>query len=137
MSKWILVGIVLVAIIGIGVFGFSKLPKSEGAPTETQQFSFASVLAEVGANSAILYDVRTPEEFGAGRYEKAINYPLQNLQAGSLPPVEKTAKIYVYCRSGNRSDQATKILKGAGYSNVIDLKGLDDVAAIGGKIITN
>ena len=58
------------------------------------------------------------------------------MQAGKLPDVAKDTKIYVYCHSGNRSGQATTILKNAGYTNVIDLHGLADVQTIGGKIIT-
>ena len=34
--------------------------------------------------------------------------------------VAKDKKIYLYCRSGNRSGKATKILNEAGYSQAIN-----------------
>jgi phage shock protein E len=56
------------------------------------------------------------------------------MQVGKLPEVAKDTKIYVYCQSGNRSSQAVKILTDAGYANVSDLGGLQDVQANGGKL---
>ena len=58
-------------------------------------------------------------------------FPLQTIEAGQFPEVEKTNKIYVYCRSGNRSAQAEKLLKDQGYSNIVDLGAMSDVIALG------
>ena len=42
--------------------------------------------------------------------------------------VKKEEKIYLYCRSGNRSQKATDILIKLGYTNVENLGSLSDAA---------
>ncbi len=69
-----------------------------------------------------LLDVRTPEEFAAGHIAGAVNIPLQVLdQYLSDIPTDQT--VVLYCRSGNRSDQAMGILRDAGYSDLYDIDG--------------
>lgn len=78
----------------------------------------ARQLVKAGAR---LVDVRTPDEFAAGHIPGAINIPVQQLDArmGELQP--KDAGIVVYCRSGHRSGNAARMLKGAGFAAVRDL----------------
>lgn len=80
--------------------------------------SDARRLVEAGAR---LVDVRTPEEFAAGHIPGAVNIPVQELdrRIGELEPKERT--VVVYCRSGNRSGSAARMLKSAGYAEVHDL----------------
>lgn len=121
---------IIVAMFG-GLIWFSQSSAKDAAPSTT----FATVTQDV-KNGAKLYDVRTADEYKAGHFAEATNWSLQDIQAGKLPDVAKDTKIYVYCRSGNRSGQATTILKDAGYINITDLRGLQDVQAMGGKLIT-
>ena len=68
----------------------------------------------------VIIDVRTPEEFQSGHLEKSINIEWQEIL--SLPSnIDKSKKIYLYCRSGNRSQKATEILSQAGFLNVENL----------------
>ena len=80
--------------------------------------SDARRLVESGAR---LVDVRTPEEFAAGHISGAVNIPVQELdrRMGELEP--KEGAVVVYCRSGNRSASAARVLKSAGYAKVHDL----------------
>lgn len=75
----------------------------------------------------IILDVRTAEEFGAGHIQGAINISDTDITAtvGELIPV-KTETILVYCRSGNRSEKASKELIELGYSDVYDFGGIID-----------
>ena len=123
--------LIIVAVIA-AIFTLAGV-SSRSAPS----LPFATVSSSVQKKRAHLYDVRTPEEFKAGHFAGATNWPLQDMLAGKLPDVPKDAKIYVYCRSGNRSGQATTLLKSAGYSNVTDLRGLSDVQNMGGKLLTH
>ena len=71
----------------------------------------------------ILVDVRTPEEFLSGHIAGAVNIPLQELpQRLSEIPTDKD--VVVYCRSGNRSAQASGILASNDYTNIYDLGGV-------------
>lgn len=114
-----------------GLIWLNQSKKDDSVPSMT----FAAVTQDV-KNGAKLYDVRTADEYKAGYFKGATNWSLQDMQAGKLPDVVKDTKIYVYCHSGNRSGQATTILKNAGYINITDLHGLPDVQAIGGKLTT-
>lgn len=78
----------------------------------------ARQLVNAGAR---LVDVRTPAEFSAGHIPGAINIPVQQLDTrmGELEP--KEAAVVVYCRSGHRSGNATRMLKNAGFAAVRDL----------------
>lgn len=67
---------------------------------------------------ALIVDVRTPKEFQNKHVPGAINIPLNNVQDRIDEFGEKDSQIVVYCRSGNRSGKAQKILERAGYTNV-------------------
>lgn len=73
---------------------------------------------------ALVVDVRTPAEFSAGHYEGAINIPLDQVQSRMNEFGDKDKPIIVYCRSGNRSGQAKKILESSGFKDVINGGGL-------------
>jgi phage shock protein E len=44
--------------------------------------------------------------------------------------INKDEKIYLYCRSGNRSGKATKILEDAGYINVINAGSIQEASKL-------
>ena len=78
-------------------------------------------------NSINLIDVREPSEFATGYIFGAQLIPLNTIEStieNILP--EKDTKIFVYCRSGNRSAQAAQILANLGYTNVYDIGGIID-----------
>jgi rhodanese-related sulfurtransferase len=76
---------------------------------------------ELVAAGASLLDVRTPAEFADAHLPGALNIPVQDLQRRMRELEAKERPIVVYCRSGNRSAQASQLLKGAGYTAVHDL----------------
>ena len=65
----------------------------------------------------IVIDVRTPVEWSEGHLQSSDNIEWQNILS-ITESVTKNEKIYLYCRSGNRSGKATKLLIDAGYTNV-------------------
>ena len=90
---------------------------------------YESAFVEAG-NQHLLVDVRTPQEFNSGHIEGAVNIPLQELsqRASEIP---KDEPVVLYCRSGNRSSTAAKMLRNAGYDQVYDLGGVIDWQAQG------
>ena len=75
----------------------------------------------------ILLDVRRDDEFEEGHIPGAINIPNESIgteEIAELPDQKQT--IYVYCRSGNRSKQASQKLVDLGYTNVIEFGGIID-----------
>lgn len=82
------------------------------------------------AQDHILLDVRTAEEFNSGHIAGAQNIALQSLP-NQLDQLPQDQPIVVYCRSGNRSAQAARLLIEAGYTQVYDLGGILDWTAQG------
>ena len=71
------------------------------------------------AQGILVIDVRTTQEWQSGHLEEAIHIEWQDILSIS-ESVSKDKEIYLYCRSGNRSGKATKILIDAGYINAIN-----------------
>ena len=71
------------------------------------------------AQGVLVIDVRTTQEWQSGHLEEAMHIEWQDILSIS-ESVSKDKEIYLYCRSGNRSGKATKILIDAGYINAIN-----------------
>lgn len=137
--KRVIVVVIVVALIVGGAVWYKASQSNEDskvAGVATHESEFDKIQRSV-ASGAKLYDVRTAEEYAAGHFANATNWPLQDLQAGKFPEVAKDTELYVYCRSGNRSGQSTVLLQQAGYTDVTDLHGVASVEAMGGKLVTN
>ena len=75
----------------------------------------------------IILDVRTPEEFADKHIPGAINIPNESISDSDIPELpDKGQLILVYCRSGNRSKQASSKLAALGYTNIKEFGGIID-----------
>ena len=75
----------------------------------------------------IILDVRTPEEFRDRHIPDAINIPNETIGKEEIPELpDKEQLILVYCRSGNRSKQASQKLVDLGYTNIVEFGGIND-----------
>ena len=74
----------------------------------------------------LILDVRTPEEFAQGHIPGAVNIPNEDI---GTEPIEalprKDQTLLVYCRSGNRSRQASQKLADQGYTKVLEFGGIN------------
>jgi phage shock protein E len=86
-----------------------------------------SSLSEKIKAGATIVDVRTPGEFADEAYPKAKNIPLAVLSARMNELEPKDRPIVLYCASGARSAQAARLLKQAGFTDVVNAGGLDDM----------
>ena len=73
----------------------------------------AQTLLENDQNVTLL-DVRTIEEFKTGHLRDAQLIPLSVLEK-NLDKIDKSKKVIVYCKSGNRSVSASRILEKNGF----------------------
>lgn len=97
---------------------------------------FATKVAEAGV---ITLDVRTPGEYMGGFIEGAKNIDFQSGNfENEIAALDKNATYAVYCRSGNRSGQAVKVMHDAGFHNVYNLNGgVIDWANAGLPLVNN
>ena len=78
-------------------------------------------------NDYIILDVRTPEEFAEKHIPDAINIPNETIGTEAILELpDKEQLILVYCRSGNRSKQASEKLVRLGYTNIVEFGGIND-----------
>lgn len=84
--------------------------------------AFSEAIA--ATDSAVILDVRTPEEFADGHLPGALNI---NWNGDSFEEhvelLDKSRPIYLYCRSGGRSNSAAVKLRELGFSQVFDMQG--------------
>lgn len=126
---YILAGVGLVMVIALfAVFSSGNAPTSQ-AVASISPSAYQSNYVEANARHLLL-DVRTPEEFASGHIPGAVNIPVESLQS-RLSEISSDQDIVVYCRSGNRSAQASQILAQAGYSAIYDLGGIINWSAQG------
>ena len=93
-----------------------------------QQISMDEAIAIMESESDyIILDVRTPEEFADKHIPDAINVPNETIGTEDIPELpNKEQLILVYCRSGNRSKQASEKLAALGYTNIVEFGGIND-----------
>lgn len=98
---------------------------------ESEMAEFRSITMEEAkdifkeSGDYIILDVRRADEFAAGHIPGAINVANESIvdeAPSELPDMNQI--IYVYCRSGNRSKQASAKLAAMGYNNIIEFGGI-------------
>lgn len=92
----------------------------------------SGVRSFLSTEGAVLLDVRTPQEYAEGHIEGSINIPLQSIETTETVIKDKDTPLFVHCRSGARSAQATGILKRMGYTKAEDIGG---ILSYRGKIV--
>ncbi len=79
----------------------------------------------VHMNKVQLVDVRTAREFKGGHIARALNIDYFKGDAfyKEFEKFDRSKPLYLYCRSGNRSNKAAHKLAARGFEKVYDLKG--------------
>ena len=104
-----------------------------GCATPAEEITYRQVnmdeaitMMEEGSGYIIL-DVRTPGEFEEKHIPGAINVANETIGTDEIPELpDKDQLILVYCRSGNRSKQASEKLVALGYTNIVEFGGIND-----------
>ena len=104
-----------------------------GCGAQSEESTYRQVNAEEAAtmmeeeSSYIILDVRTTEEYSEKHIPGAITIPNETIGDQDIPELpDKEQLILVYCRSGNRSKQASEKLVKLGYTNIVEFGGIND-----------
>ena len=130
MRKYIFVILAVIAIVGLS--GCDKKEATEqiqnvNEASYTQISMDEAVTMMDEETDYIILDVRRPDEFADKHIPNAINVPNETIGEEEIPELpDKDQMILVYCRSGNRSKQASKKLAALGYTNVYEFGGIID-----------
>ena len=98
------------------------------------QISQEDALKMMESGDCVIVDVRRQDEYDSGHIPGAILIPnetIENERPTELPDLQQT--ILIYCRSGNRSKQASQKLADMGYTNIYEFGGINTWT---GEIVT-
>ena len=85
--------------------------------------------SSIFADEPFVIDVRTLEEVKTGVIQDAIHIEWTKIEEKITDlNIAKDQKIYLYCRSGNRSGKATAILEKMGFTNAKNVGGIIEAA---------
>lgn len=78
--------------------------------------------------SCVVLDVREDFEYATGHAANAVLFPIDDINEKSAAEVlpDKNTAILIYCRTGNRSREASEYLSSIGYTNIYDIGSLVD-----------
>ena len=118
----------LTAVLSAAAISAPFVASADTASQTTQN------MAQPEKAKGVWIDVRSADEFNAGHLQDAVNIPhdqiLARIQAVSP---DKNAPVNLYCRSGRRAETALTELKNAGYTNVSNHGGYEDLVKKGLK----
>ena len=104
-----------------------------GCGAQSEESTYRQVNAEEAdsmmeeESGYIILDVRTAQEYSEKHIPGAINIPNETIGTEDIPELPDMEQlILVYCRSGNRSKQASEKLVKLGYSNIVEFGGIND-----------
>lgn len=128
--RFIISALLLIGLLS-GCNRVTNEPKEEGS-TVAKQDIVTNITPEQAKErldiekNIILLDVRTKGEYDSGHIKDSMLIPVDNLKEEAESKLkDKDTPVFVYCRSGNRSTTAAKILVDLGYKNVYNLGGIN------------
>ena len=129
MKRFLMMVLAAAAVLGLAGCGYKDAGKEPVAGENSYvQISMDEAVAMMEEETDyVILDVRTPEEFAQKHIPGAVNVPNEEIgddEIAELP--DKEQLILVYCRSGNRSKQASEKLAAMGYTNVYEFGGIND-----------
>ena len=124
---------ILIAGIAVGVIAVAAVGIKQHVTADQEGTEYTSITMEDAKEifqekgDYLIVDVRRADEFAEGHIPGAINIANEDIvssEPAELP--DKDQVIYVYCRSGNRSKQASEKLAAMGYTNIVEFGGILD-----------
>jgi len=124
---------------GSGSGSLASATAAAAAPAKGATLDAAAFAAALKRPNTVVLDVRTAAEFGEGHLPGAINIDVNaadfSTKVGAL---DKAVPYAVYCRSGNRSATALRIMDGLGFTQAYHLGGgIGAWTAAGGPTTTS
>lgn len=119
----------LIAILTAGIIMFSF----SGSNSNSIDISPEEFRQKLETTPGVIIDVRTREEYDAGHLK--ITDAQYNWNGGEFHDVvddlDKDKTYYLYCRTGNRSGHAARMMKEKGFENVYNVGGFEDLSNSG------
>lgn len=127
--------IAILLMLGALIFNMSEKSKTESKSAMSIDISIKELKEKRAETEGIIIDVRTEDEYKAGHLAEAdFQYDLLNGDfEAQLDSLDKDETYFLYCRSGNRSGQAARLMKSAGFEKVYNAGGYEELVDAGFK----
>ena len=127
-----LASLVLGTLVALGGCSKSETPAPATSTSAAKPAKDPEAAKKLIAAGAVVLDVRTPDEFAGGHVPSATNIPVDQVtqrlaEVDKLVGADKTKPVVVYCAAGSRAAKAKVQLEAAGYTQVVNGGGLDDL----------
>ena len=119
---------ILILLTALLLGGCAAQPTSPADKATYRQISMEEAVTMMAEETDyIILDVRRADEYAGGHIPGAINVANESIGTDEIPELpDKDQLILVYCRSGNRSKQASQKLADLGYTNIVEFGGILD-----------
>ena len=88
---------------------------------QTNSMEIDEFIKKIASERYMLIDVRTVEEFEEGYIQGAVNIDYYSTDfANQIEKIANTTPVLLYCRSGNRSGKAAKIMDSIGFYKIYE-----------------
>lgn len=110
------------------MFNFINSFLQQGSNLNAQEY-----IKKAKSEPGVLIDVRTKMEYNQGHLKGTDhNFDLTNGQfQRQLTTLDKNETYYLYCRTGNRSGQAARMMKNEGFEKVYNIGGFATLVKAG------
>ncbi len=128
MKKIMYLVIFVVVVSFLSITGCAQVqPRSENKATY-QTVSTETAKKRLDTEKGIiLVDVRTVAEYTEKHIPGSVLMPVEEIKTQASEKLkDKSATIFVYCRSGSRATVAAQALANMGYNNVYNLGGINN-----------
>ena len=124
MSKYALKLHAMQKIVFILMVALLSLSCQSQQDPKIKVLSVTEFKAALSNDKVQLVDVRTSLEFAQGAIPGAVNIDVTDDSFDrSIIQLDKTKPVYIYCRSGGRSQTAAQKMIALGFTEIIDLRG--------------
>lgn len=120
--------IITTIIIFTGIIMFNFLSRQDGMNISAEEFK-----EKIEENRGVIIDVRSKPEYDDGHIKQTdLQFDFNSGEFhGKVDELDKNETYYLYCRTGNRSGQAARLMKSKGFENVYNVGGFSDLARNG------
>ncbi len=106
-------------LTGLGCFGCGNVKQYRSV----DQKEAIRIMSTDG--QSLIVDVRTQQEYDEGHIVGAILVPSTDILEGKVDAFpDKEQKLFLYCRTGRRAEDAAQKLTELGYTNVYEMGGI-------------
>lgn len=124
--------ILIAVVLALGSCSKSDTPPTSTEAAQPSPAKDPAAARRLIAAGAVVLDVRTPDEYSSGHVPNAVNVPVQDVgqrltEIDRLVGADKTKPVVVYCTAGSRAAKAKQQLEAAGYTQVVNGGGFDDL----------